>query len=150
MKTTSTRCGKELPAKIPQVLDDHHRHVSFAESEFCSAGFTLTAPTGSNDHSYRHPRRYQRLSLDRGYRLVWQRLHVDCRHIQSAFWPHLPALFDQMGVPRLHPRLWRCWHLLRRHNDHRSPLFPSFPFAGGLYSPPFSVWLLVSRRCSAL
>jgi hypothetical protein len=21
------RCGRELPAKIPQVLDDHHRHV---------------------------------------------------------------------------------------------------------------------------
>lgn len=124
--------------------------VSFAENEYGSPGLTLAFQTGSNDHRYRHPLHHERVPHDRGCRLVRQRLHVDSRHFQSAFWPHLPALFHQTGLPHLHHRLrgrlrslrcrpqlrsfhrrtrhcWyrRCWHLLRRHNDHRSSRSPS-------------------------
>src|SRR5271154_6933497 len=63
--------------------------VSFAEYEFCSAGLTFSAPTGSNDHRSRHPWHHQRIRLDRGYWLVWQRLHVDCRYFQPSVRPHL-------------------------------------------------------------
>lgn len=58
----------------------------------------LNSSVGSNNYCNGHSTHHRRIQLYSGHRLVWQRLHVNCRLFFPHFWPHLSALLDKMGL----------------------------------------------------